>query len=314
MEKKLRKKLVKCQLKEMDKIHTPVLLNESLDSLSITPDGFYIDGTLGDGGHSIEILKKLSPNGLLISIDQDQYAIDFVLEYYQQYEAANWIITKSNFANIDRIACNLSPKRNPDGILLDIGLSSRQLEESHERGFSYQKEDEPLDMRMSNELGVTAKDLLIALSEKELSQLFWKYGEEKYSKRISKEIKENISNINTVGDLTRLIYKAVPAADKSINKNPSRRVFQALRIVVNDELGSLEKGLDNSFKVLKQNGRLSVITFHSLEDRIVKNYFIDKSRSGEGRMLFQKYIAPTDDEKRRNPRSASAKLRTLIKN
>ena len=298
----------------MDKIHIPVLLNESLDSLSITPDGFYIDGTLGDGGHSIEILKKLSPNGLLISIDQDQYAIDFVLEYYQQYEAANWIITKSNFADIDRIACNLSPERNPDGILLDIGLSSRQLEESHDRGFSYQKEDEPLDMRMSNELGVTAKDLLIALSEKELSQLFWKYGEEKYSKRISKEIKENISNINTVGDLTRLIYKAVPAADKSINKNPSRRVFQALRIVVNDELGSLEKGLDNSFKVLKQNGRLSVITFHSLEDRIVKNYFIDKSRSGEGRMLFFFYFAPTDDEKRRNPRSASAKLRTLIKN
>jgi 16S rRNA (cytosine1402-N4)-methyltransferase len=298
----------------MDKIHIPVLVKESINSLSIIPDGFYIDGTLGDGGHSIEILKNLSPKGLLISIDQDQYAIDFVLDFYKKYQTENWIITKSNFANIDMVVKKFSPERNPNGILLDIGLSSRQLEESHNRGFSYQKEDEPLDMRMSNELGVTAKDLLIALSEKELSQLFWKYGEEKYSKRISREIKKNISNINTVGDLTRLIYKAVPAADKSINKNPSRRVFQALRIVVNDELGSLEKGLDNSFKVLNQNGRLSVITFHSLEDRIVKNYFIDKSRSGEGRMLFQKYIAPTDDEKRKNPRSASAKLRTLIKN
>lgn len=298
----------------MDKIHIPVLVKESINSLSIVPDGFYIDGTLGDGGHSIEILKNLSPKGLLISIDQDQYAIDFVLDFYKKYQTENWIITKSNFANIDMVVKKFSPERNPNGILLDIGLSSRQLEESHNRGFSYQKEDEPLDMRMSNELGVTAKDLLIALSEKELSQLFWKYGEEKYSKRISREIKKNISNINTVGDLTRLIYKAVPAADKSINKNPSRRVFQALRIVVNDELGSLEKGLDNSFKVLNQNGRLSVITFHSLEDRIVKNYFIDKSRSGEGRMLFQKYIAPTDDEKRKNPRSASAKLRTLIKN
>lgn len=298
----------------MDKIHIPVLVKESINSLSIVPDGFYIDGTLGDGGHSIEILKNLSPKGLLISIDQDQYAIDFVLDFYKKYQTENWIITKSNFANIDMVVKKFSPDRNPNGILLDIGLSSRQLEESHNRGFSYQKEDEPLDMRMSNELGVTAKDLLIALSEKELSQLFWKYGEEKYSKRISREIKKNISNINTVGDLTRLIYKAVPAADKSINKNPSRRVFQALRIVVNDELGSLEKGLDNSFKVLNQNGRLSVITFHSLEDRIVKNYFIDKSRSGEGRMLFQKYIAPTDDEKRKNPRSASAKLRTLIKN
>ena len=141
----------------MDKIHTPVLLNESLDSLSITPDGFYIDGTLGDGGHSIEILKKLSPNGLLISIDQDQYAIDFVLEYYQQYEAANWIITKSNFADIDRIACNLSPKRNPDGILLDIGLSSRQLEESHDSGFSYQKEDEPLAILIASILNHWAR-------------------------------------------------------------------------------------------------------------------------------------------------------------
>ncbi len=298
----------------MDKIHIPVLVKESINSLSIVPDGFYIDGTLGDGGHSIEILKNLSPKGLLISIDQDQYAIDFVLDFYKKYQTENWIITKSNFANIDMVVKKISPERSPNGILLDIGLSSRQLEESHNRGFSYQKEDEPLDMRMSNELGVTAKDLLIALSEKELSQLFWKYGEERYSKRISREIKKNISNINTVGDLTRLIYKAVPAADKSINKNPSRRVFQALRIVVNDELGSLEKGLDNSFKVLNQNGRLSVITFHSLEDRIVKNYFIDKSRSGEGRMLFQKYIAPTDDEKRKNPRSASAKLRTLIKN
>jgi len=297
----------------MDKIHIPVLLKESIDSLNIVPNGFYIDGTLGDGGHSIEILKKLSIDGLLISTDQDQHAIDFVLDYYKDNLMQNWIISKSNFAKIDEVIKKFGKERLPDGILLDIGLSSRQLEESHNRGFSFQEENEPLDMRMDEELGVTAKDLLNAFSERELAHIFWSYGEEKYSQRISREIKKNISNINTVGDLTRLIYRAVPAADKSTYKNPSRRVFQALRIVVNDELGSLQKGLDSSFKVLNKNGRLSVITFHSLEDRIVKNYFLDKSRSGEGRLLFQKYVAPTDFEKRINPRSASAKLRTLIK-
>jgi len=298
----------------MDKIHIPVLLNETIDSLAIKEDGFYIDGTLGDGGHSFEILKRLSPKGLLISIDQDQHAIDFVKEYYKESILDNWIIVKSNFSKIDKVVKEFGKGRQPDGILLDIGLSSRQLEESHNRGFSYQEENEPLDMRMDETLGVTAKDLLSALSEKELARVFKIYGEERYAQRIAKEIKKNISNINTVGDLTRLIYKAVPAAENSFTKNPSRRVFQALRIVVNDELGSLEKALDKSFEILNKNGRLSVITFHSLEDRIVKNFNLEKSRSGEGNLLFSKHIAPTDEERISNPRSASAKLRTLIKN
>lgn len=297
----------------MDKIHIPVLLNESIDSLDIKPNGFYIDGTLGDGGHSYEILKKLSPEGLLLSIDQDQHAIEFVKDYYKDSLQPNWKIIKSNFAKLDEVIKENNIQRLPDGILLDIGLSSRQLEESHNRGFSYLESSEPLDMRMDQTLGVTAKDLLTVFSEKELADIFYKYGEERYSYRIAKEIKKNISNINTVGDLTRLIYKAVPAADNSITKNPSRRVFQALRIVVNDELGSLQKVLDKSFEILNQNGRLSVITFHSLEDRIVKNFNLEKSRSGEGSLLFSKYIAPTDEERISNPRSASAKLRTLIK-
>lgn len=297
----------------MDKIHIPVLLNESIDSLDIKPNGFYIDGTLGDGGHSYEIFKKLSPEGLLLSIDQDQHAIEFVKYYYKDSLQPNWKIIKSNFAKLDEVIKENNIQRLPDGILLDIGLSSRQLEESHNRGFSYLESSEPLDMRMDQTLGVTAKDLLTVFSEKELADIFYKYGEERYSYRIAKEIKKNISNINTVGDLTRLIYKAVPAADNSITKNPSRRVFQALRIVVNDELGSLQKVLDKSFEILNQNGRLSVITFHSLEDRIVKNFNLEKSRSGEGSLLFSKYIAPTDEERISNPRSASAKLRTLIK-
>jgi len=293
----------------MNKIHTPVLLKESIESLNIDPDQFYIDCTLGDGGHSIEILKKLSPKGLLLSLDHDQNAIDFVNEYYkQEVKQENWIIKKGNFKNIQEYVESIS--RKPMGILMDLGLSSRQIEKSHNRGFSYQEEEENLDMRMDQELGVTAWDLLNALPENQLADLFRKYGEEKYSKPIARDIKKNISDIKTVGDLTRLIYKVVPVNSK---KNPSRRVFQALRIVVNDELTNLEIGLDESFEILQEDGRISVISFHSLEDRIVKNYFLEKQGSGEGEMLFNRFVAPTDDEKKHNPRSASAKLRTLIK-
>ena len=295
----------------MNKIHVPVLLKESIESLNIKPDGFYIDCTLGDGGHSIEILKNLSNKGLLLSIDCDQNAIDFVKEYYKDelLKRNNWIIKKGNFKDIQELTKEID--RKPNAILMDLGISSRQIEESKERGFSYMEDDEPLDMRMNQSLNVTAKDLLNALSEKELSTIFKKYGEERYSNLIAKNIKKNISDINTVGDLTRLIYKVMPAVN--IKKNPSRRVFQALRIVVNDELNSLKIALDRSFEILQKEGRLSVISFHSLEDRIIKNYYLEKQGSGEGEMLFGSHIAPTDDEKKHNPRSASAKLRTIIK-
>ncbi|NTW90847.1 MAG: 16S rRNA (cytosine(1402)-N(4))-methyltransferase RsmH [Erysipelotrichaceae bacterium] len=292
----------------MDKIHVPVLLNESIDSLNIKPDGFYVDCTLGDGGHSQTILKQLSSKGLLLSIDQDSFAIEFVESFYKAQP--NWIIKQSNFRYIDKLVAEIG--RTPDGILMDLGLSSRQLEESHNRGFSYQEDNEPLDMRMDTNLGVTAKDILVVLNNKQLAKLFLEYGEERYSALIAKTIKENIDHINTVGDLTRLIYKVVPA--NNTIKNPSRRVFQALRIVVNDELDSLTETLDRSFKLLSKNGRLSVITFHSLEDRIVKTYFNDKAESGEGELLFKSSIAPTDTEIEQNSRSASAKLRCLIKN
>lgn len=294
----------------MKKIHIPVLLDEVLEYLDIKPDGFYIDCTLGDGGHSFEIFKRLNQNGLLLSIDQDQHAIDFVNEYYKDEIKSNWVIKKSNFSKIESLAKEFN--RKPNGVLMDLGLSSRQLEHSHNRGFSYLEEDEPLDMRMDEDLGVKAKDLLVVLPEKELANLFTMYGEERFSKRIAKTIKQNIANINTVGDLTRLVYRVVPAAHQS-SKNPSRRVFQALRIVVNDELNSLQDGLDSSFKLLNSKGRICVISFHSLEDRIVKNYFNNLVDSGEGLLLSKEKIAPTDQEARRNPRSASAKLRALEK-
>jgi 16S rRNA (cytosine1402-N4)-methyltransferase len=166
-------------------------------------------------------------------------------------------------------------------------------------------------MRMDSSLGVKASDLLKVLSLKDLTMIFDKYGEEKNAYRIAKLIKNSDKPIETVGDLTRLVYKVMPT-DKS-NKNPSRRVFQALRIVVNDELNSLKDGLEKSFEVLNQNGKLSVITFHSLEDRIVKQFFNEIVESGKGYLLFKKPVAPTDIEKEQNPRSASSKLRTLIK-
>jgi 16S rRNA (cytosine1402-N4)-methyltransferase len=293
----------------MDKIHVPVLLEESITALNINPNGFYIDCTLGDGGHSYKILSRLSSQGFLLSIDQDQNAIQFVENYYEIPK--NWIITQSNFSNLKQIVNDKNIKRNPDGILMDLGLSSRQLEESKDRGFSYQENTESLDMRMDTNLAVTALDLLKVLRESELVKLFQTYGEERYARSIAKSIKENISEIKTVGDLTSIIYKVVPVA--SNNKNPSRRVFQALRIAVNDELNSLKKGLDEAFEILSTNGRLVVISFHSLEDRIVKDFFNKKLEEKSGEILSKKPIKPNPEEIDRNPRSSSATLRILRK-
>jgi 16S rRNA (cytosine1402-N4)-methyltransferase len=293
----------------MDKIHTPVLLEESIKALNIKPNGFYIDCTLGDGGHSNKILSQLSSQGLLLSIDRDNNAIDFVKSYYDIPD--NWIIAHGNFANLKDILKEKNIQKNPDGVLMDIGLSSRQLEEPKGRGFSYQDDDEPLDMRMDTSLNVTALDLLKVLEEYELVKLFRKYGEEKRAKSIAKAIKENVSEINTVGDLTSLIYKVVPVAKN--NKNPSRRVFQALRIAVNDELNSLKEGLDNAFEILQTDGRLAIIAFHSLEDRIVKDFFNEKVDEKMAELITEKPIQATEKELTRNPRSSSAKLRVLRK-
>jgi len=293
----------------MDKIHIPVLLEESIKALDVEPSGFYIDCTLGDGGHSNKILSQLSSQGLLLSIDRDQNAIDFVKGYYEI--PPNWILVKSNFSQVKEVLDSNKIEKQPNGILMDLGLSSRQLEKSNDRGFSYQEEAESLDMRMDTDLAVSALDLLKVLNEHELSKLFKLYGEEKRSKAIAKVIKENISEIKTVGDLKSLIYKVVPVA--SNNRNPSRRVFQALRIAVNDELNSLKDGLDSAFEVLSADGRLVVIAFHSLEDRIIKDFFNEKELKEEGKILSRKPITPSEDELQNNPRSSSAKLRFLRK-
>ena len=286
----------------MKSYHTPVLLKESLELLNINPKGTYIDCTLGEGGHSFAIYQKLD-GGKLISLDHDQNAIDFVNEKYGKKDG--WEVIRSNFSKIKQVCSNA------DGILMDLGISSRQLEET-KRGFSYNQKEEELDMRMDESLGVKALDLLNALSEKDLTNLFFKYGEEKYSRRIAKEIKKR-GNIKTVGDLTSLVLGVVPAANlRNDNHNPARRVFQALRIAVNDELGSLEIGLEGGFEILNKGGRLVVITFHSLEDRIVKKFFEVKVKEGKATKVID-FQLPSEAELAENDRAHSAKIRCIEK-
>jgi 16S rRNA (cytosine1402-N4)-methyltransferase len=280
----------------MTKYHTSVLLKESVELLNIKPEGTYIDGTMGEAGHSQEILKKLSKEGNLISIDRDQSAIDYVKETFESKE--NWEIVKGNFTEITQ--------KGIDGILLDLGMSSRHLEEDG-RGFSIHSEEEELDMRMDKELGVKASDLLKVLTTTELEKLFRTYGEEHGAKRIAEAIKKD-GDVSTVGELTGVIKKVVPATYNS----SVRRVFQALRIAVNDELNSLSEVLEKSFELLNNKGRIVVITFHSLEDRIVKKFFKEKVGLSLAKDIAG-VVEPTQQEIEENPRSHSAKLRAIEK-
>ncbi len=288
------------------KYHKTALLKETIEKLNIKPTGIYVDCTLGEAGHSLEILKRLT-TGKLISLDRDEEAIEFVKkEYKNELEKnKNWTIKKANFKNIDKILVEIGVT-SVDGIVMDLGLSSRQLEAS-ERGFSYLEGSQDLDMRMDQELNVKAIDLLKFYDEKRLGKIIWEFGEEKNARRIAKHIKKEINKIQTVEDLNQVILRAVPAANRDTFKHPSRRVFQALRIAVNDELENLRDGLEKSFDVLKKNGLLVVISFHSLEDRIVKRFF--KSKTEQKAEL----ILPSEEEINLNPRARSAKLRYLIK-
>ncbi len=285
------------------KYHKSVLLKESIEHLKIKTDGIYVDCTLGEAGHSLEILKKLE-GGKIISIDRDQEAIEFVRnKYKKEIETKNWVIKKGNFKNIKSILNELGIEK-VDGIIMDLGLSSRQLEAS-ERGFSYLEGSQNLDMRMDEELNVKAIDLLKFYDAKTLAKIIWEFGEEKHSKKIATVIKDRINEIETVDDLNNVILRAVPAVHRDNFKHPSRRVFQALRIAVNDELENLKEGLEKSYEILKKNGTLVIISFHSLEDRIVKEFFKLKKQ--------KTLITPTEDEIQTNNRARSAKMRILIK-
>ena len=299
--------------------HRPVLLDETLDALAVRPDGTYLDGTAGGGGHSFAIASQLK-SGRLIALDQDPDAIKQASARLSGLPAT---VVRENFRFMGRALDNLGID-TVDGILLDIGVSSHQLDEP-ERGFSYHHEA-PLDMRMSQE-GETAADLLMRLSEQELSDIFFRFGEEKFSRRIAASIvnRRDAEPITTTLQLAELIKAAYPAAARR-DGHPARRVFQALRIAVNGELDCLNDALDAAFDRLSIGGRLAVITFHSLEDRMVKQRFAEWctgctcpkefpvcvcGNTPRGRLVLRKPAEAGERELAENPRSRSAKLRCI---
>lgn len=306
----------------MEFSHKPVLYDEVIESLNIKPDGIYVDGTAGGAGHSTGIAKKLK-NGKLISFDRDPDAVKVATERLKEYPA---MVVHSNFSNMDVVLNGLGIEK-VDGILLDLGVSSFQLDNA-ERGFSYHK-DAPLDMRMSKE-GISAKDIVNDWSVEELTNIFTKYGEEKFAFRIAKRIElvRKEQPILTTLQLADIISAAYPAAARR-DGHPARKCFQAIRIAVNGELESLERVLDTAFGLLKPEGVLSIITFHSLEDRMVKQKFKEFctgcvcppdfpvcvcGRTPKGRLYSRKPITASKEELEDNARSRSANLRVIIRN
>lgn len=307
----------------MEFSHRPVLLDECIDALAIREDGVYVDGTAGGGGHSQEIAKRLI-TGRLIAIDQDPDAILAAGTRLSPYPQAK--LVRSNFSRMAQVLQELGISK-VDGVLLDIGVSSHQLD-TPERGFSYHA-DAPLDMRMSQE-GPSAKDLVNGLPERELSRILFEYGEERYARGIARAIvrRREEGPIETTGELVDAIKSGMPAAAKREQGHPARRTFQALRIEVNGELDRLKEGLVAAFSSLKVGGRLAVITFHSLEDRIVKRQYAAWckgctcppdfpvcvcGKTPQGKLYTRKPIEAGEQELEENPRSRSAKLRVIEK-
>ena len=301
--------------------HIPVLYYETLDNLVKNPDGIYIDCTLGGGSHSEGILERLSDKGLLISIDQDTNAIEYSKKRLEKF-GSKWKVFKGNFENIDTIAY-MAGVDKVDGILMDIGVSSKQLDDP-KRGFSY-RYDVKLDMRMNTEQKISAYDVVNTYSEEQLSKIIFEYGEERHARKIAKLIVEErkSSPIEKTSDLIALIKRAYP---ERASKHPAKKTFQAIRIEVNRELEVLENAMSKAVELLKVGGRLAIITFHSLEDRIVKNKFKDLATAckcpkdipicvcggvKKFEIITKKPIIPIDDELKNNNRSHSSKLRIL---
>jgi len=297
--------------------HEPIMLEECIENLNIKADGIYVDGTLGGAGHSSKIIEKLSSNGLLIGIDRDQEALAASRERLKAYNNVKYVW--GNHEQIKQHVENLQIEK-VDGILLDLGISSYQIDEVT-RGFSYTK-NAKLDMRMNQEQSLTAEEVVNHYSEEELVNIFFEYGEEKFSRRIAERIvKERTQKrIETTYELADIIRASVPkdAIDSF------KRVFQALRIEVNGELKDLKQAIRDSVEILNDGGRICVITFHSLEDRIIKNTFVELEGKctcpkdfpicvcgvkSFGKVITRKPIIPSNEEQERNPRSRSAKLR-----
>lgn len=308
--------------------HITVLLNEAVDGLNIKPDGTYVDCTLGGGGHSGLILSKLSGNGKLYSFDQDITAINFNKDKFKEENELGKInFIKSNFRNISE-ELNKRNISGVDGILYDLGVSSPQFDNA-DRGFSYNY-DAPLDMRMDQSQSLTARDVVNDWSYEQLVKIFFRYGEEKFAKSIARRIEKvrQQTPIETTGQLVDLIKEAIPAKARRKGGHPAKKTFQAIRIAVNDELGALEESLEQALDLLNPGGRISVITFQSLEDRLVKVMFKQKtslpelppglpvipdSQKVEYKLITRKPIVPGEDEITHNNRAHSAKLRIIEK-
>ncbi|MES2023301.1 MAG: 16S rRNA (cytosine(1402)-N(4))-methyltransferase RsmH [Patescibacteria group bacterium] len=290
----------------MNSVHKTVLLNETIDGLNLPKNPVVIDGTFGGGGHSLEICKKY-PGAKIIAYDMDKAVWDRAKDKFAKLDCTVEF-NNTNFRNISG--------ENVDGVILDLGLSSDQLENSG-RGFSFMK-DEHLLMTMKENPSledVTAYDAVNTWGEENLANIIYGFGEEKFSRRIAKAIVDarQKSDIKTTFDLVKIISDAVPAGYRKGRLHFATRTFQALRIAVNDELGALQEGLEKSFNVLKKGGRISVISFHSLEDRIVKNFYKEKEKNGLAKIINKKIITASIEELKSNPRSRSAKLRIIEK-
>ena len=305
--------------------HISVLLNECIEGLDIKPDGVYIDGTLGGAGHSSQIAKRLT-TGRLIGIDRDPVALKAAGERLEPYKN-NVTLVHSNFCEMAQVVQDLGLP-GVDGILLDLGVSSPQLDDGA-RGFSYMA-DAPLDMRMNNEDPLTAHTVVNTWSQEELKRILFDYGEERYAPRIASAIcrRREEKTIETTLELVDIIRSAMPAQALREKQHPAKRSFQAIRIAVNDELGSVERAMESAIPLLNPGGRLAVITFHSLEDRIVKNAMAEAAKGctcppnfpvcvcgkkPKVKLISRKPIVATEEELEVNPRSRSAKLRVCEK-
>ena len=309
----------------MEFSHYSVLLNETIEQLNIRPDGIYVDGTLGGGGHSYQILKRLSEKGRLIGIDQDADAIRAAGERLSEFQDRLTII-RSNYANMKEELHAIGVER-VDGIVLYLGVSSFQLD-TPERGFTYRDPDAPLDMRMDDRNPLTAKDIVNDYSEMELFRIIRDYGEDKFAKNIAKHIAKERQKkpIETAGELTEIIRAAIPMKVQVTGGHPAKRTFQAIRIELNHELDVLQDNLDDMIDILNPGGRICIITCHSLEDRIVKSIFKKNEnpctcpsdfpvcvcgKVSKGHVVTRKPILPSEQELGENSRSKSAKLRVF---
>ncbi|KYO66673.1 16S rRNA (cytosine(1402)-N(4))-methyltransferase RsmH [Thermovenabulum gondwanense] len=298
----------------MQYYHKPIMIKEVLNYLNVKEEGIYVDATLGGAGHFQEILKKAGEKGLVIGIDRDIESIENAKEKFKDNK--NAIFVHDNFKNLKGILKDLNIS-SIDGILYDLGVSSYQLDKE-ERGFSYQK-DAPLDMRMDTRQKLTARDVVNTYDKEELKRIIYEYGEERFAGRIANFIVERRKNkpIETTLELVEVIKDAIPAKARRKGPHPAKRTFQALRIFVNEELVGLEQAFKDAISLLKDGGRIVVISFHSLEDRIVKRLFNEFKKEGgltyKLRILTSKPVVPEEEEIIGNPRARSAKLRAAEK-